>query len=244
MKMMKKTLLATALLATTSTAALAEISGNVALTTDYVFRGISQTDNDPAIQGGFDYSHESGFYIGTWGSNVDFLEGNDIELDYYAGIGGEMANGIGYDVGVIYYDYPAGDLGAGAPDAEFVEVYGGLSGTLGAADVSGKISYSPDYFGESGSAYYIDLGAGFGLANDFGLAFHVGYQSIDEAPASQAGFFATEEDSYVDWSVGLSKSVGGVDLGLTYTDTNLDSVDCFDTDICDATVFFSVSKSL
>ena len=89
--MMKKTLIATAVMAATSTAALADITGNVAMTSDYVFRGISQTDNQMAIQGGLDYAHESGIYVGTWASNVspDFFNGagNDpqIELDLYGG---------------------------------------------------------------------------------------------------------------------------------------------------------------
>jgi uncharacterized protein (TIGR02001 family) len=85
--MMKKTLIATALMAAISTTALADISGNVGMTSDYVFRGISQTDNQMAIQGGLDYEHPSGLYVGTWASNVssDFFNGtgNDpqIELD-------------------------------------------------------------------------------------------------------------------------------------------------------------------
>ncbi len=87
--MMKKTLIATAMLATTATAQ-AEISGNVSMASDYIFRGVSQTDNQMAVQGGFDYEHESGAYIGTWASNVDsnFFDNHtdpEIELDLYAG---------------------------------------------------------------------------------------------------------------------------------------------------------------
>ena len=113
--MIKKTLIASAVLAATSTAAMAEISGNVSMVSDYAFRGVSQTDNQMAIQGGFDYAHESGFYVGTWASNVDsnFLGGDgvdpQIELDLYAGYGMELANGVGLDFGVLQYFYPGSD---------------------------------------------------------------------------------------------------------------------------------------
>ena len=106
--MMKKTLIAAAL-ATVPLPSVAEISGNVALTTDYRFRGISQTTSDPAVQGGFDWSHDSGFYLGTWGSNVEFA--GSLELDYYGGFANNINDNIAYDVGFIYYDYPGGDLG-------------------------------------------------------------------------------------------------------------------------------------
>ena len=242
--MMKKTLLATALLAGSS-AAIAEITGNVGLVSDYPFRGISQTSNSAAIQGGLDYGHDSGFYAGIWGSNVDFLVGNDLELDYYAGLGGDVTDGVAYDVGVVYYDYPGGDLGAGANDPEYLEVYANLSGDVGPAGVTASLYYSPDFFGETGDGIYVGLGAEFALTPAVGLALSVGHQSIDEGKASDQGFFSSEEDSYVDWSVGLSTSVGGVDLGLTYTDTDLDSqADCFGTDICDDSIWVSVGKSL
>jgi len=111
--MMKKTLIATAMLATTSVAQ-AEISANVAMASDYVFRGLSQTDNQMALQGGFDYEHDSGLYIGTWASNVsqDFFNedgSNDpqLEVDLYAGYSGEIGV-IGYDVGYLRYQYPVG----------------------------------------------------------------------------------------------------------------------------------------
>jgi uncharacterized protein (TIGR02001 family) len=236
MKMMKKTLIAAAL-ATISLPSVAEIAGNVAMTTDYRFRGISQTDRNPAIQGGFDWSHDSGFYLGTWGSNVDFA--GSLELDYYAGYAGDITDSVAFDVGAIYYDYP-GDGGS----LEFWEIYGGLSGDLGPVSLSGKVSYSDDYFGESGTAFYYDLGASYALPAEFSLSAHFGYQTIDDGAASDAGFFSSSEDSYKDWSIGVSRSFMGVDLDLSYLDTNLGKSDCFDTKICDSTVVFSVSKSL
>ena len=112
MKYRKLTLACSALaLAATSAIIVAEeasphsLSANVAMTTDYIWRGISQTDNGPAIQGGIDYAHSSGFYLGTWASNVDFGTGDDsnIEIDVYGGYGNEVG-GLSYDVGIIHYD--------------------------------------------------------------------------------------------------------------------------------------------
>src|SRR5690606_38399513 len=90
-----------AVLAGGATAVQAELSANIGATSNYVWRGVTQTDDSAAIQGGIDYSHESGFYLGTWASNVEF---SDHELDLYGGYAGEAA-GIGYDVGVIFYTY-------------------------------------------------------------------------------------------------------------------------------------------
>ncbi|MEL6414140.1 MAG: TorF family putative porin, partial [Pseudomonadota bacterium] len=95
-----------------------EFSGNVALTTDYVWRGVSQNSENPAVQGGFDYANGA-FYAGTWASIVDF-GGANMELDLYGGFAGETEGGLSWDVGVIGYVYPDAD------DLDFLEVYGGL----------------------------------------------------------------------------------------------------------------------
>jgi uncharacterized protein (TIGR02001 family) len=232
MNMMKKTLIAAAL-ATVSLPSVAEISGNVALTTDYRFRGISQTDRDPAIQGGFDWAHDSGFYLGTWGSNVDLA--GDLELDYYVGFANDINDNIAYDVGYIYYDYP----GDGA-NQEYWEIYAGLSGDVGPVGLSGKVYYSNDFFDSTGTAYYYDLGASYGLPYDIGLSGHFGYQTINDGDK----FFSSNTGNYRDWSIGVSRSFMGVDLDLSYIDTSLGKSDCFDSKICDSTVVFSVSKSL
>ena len=136
--MIKKTLIATALLASSS-AALAEISANVTLASDYVFRGVSQTDNQMAIQGGFDWGHDSGFYVGTWASNVDsqFFGGAtdpQIELDLYLGYANEFSNGLGYDLGYLRYQYPGGG------DFNTNELYGVLS----YKGFSGSVNYSDE----------------------------------------------------------------------------------------------------
>lgn len=239
--MMKKTLIAGAVLAASSTAAMAEISGNVSMVSDYAFRGVSQTDEQIAIQGGLDYAHDSGFYVGTWASNVSeaFFNGtpsssNDpqIELDIYAGFGGELANGIGYDLGILHYDYP------GADQFDTDELY--ISGSMAGFTVSFNYTDELAFLGSTESAYYLAAGYEMGLPQDFGLSLHVG---LNDGDAFDGGPGAAFNDSYVDWSIGLTKSVAGVDLGLTYVDSDGDDSTYFG-DIADSRVVFSVGKSL
>jgi len=198
-------------LALTGLAAQAEITGNAAVVSDYNWRGISQSAGDPAIQGGIDYSHESGFYAGAWGSNVDFGDCCDenVEVDLYTGFRG--GDTLTWDVGLIYYWYP------GAEDIDFPEIYVGL----GWEWLSGKISYSND-FGNSGeSAFYFEANATYELPANFGLTGHLGYSDGDNCFASitnDAGDIVECEDSYMDWSVGATYALGNFTLGLKYAD--------------------------
>ena len=241
--MKKKSLIAGAVLAATSTAAMAEISGNVTLATDYAFRGVSQTGNQMAIQGGLDYAHESGIYVGTWASNVDstfFGGGQDpqIELDLYAGYAGELANGIGYDFGVLRYEYPGGD--SSGFDVDTTELY--ISGSYNGFSLSFNYTDELSFLFSTESAYYLAAGYEMSLPQDFGLSVSLGYSDGD-AFGSSAG--ASGLPDYMDWSIGVSKAIAGVDLGLTYYDNDLDvTTDCGGLDECDGRVVFSVSKSL
>ena len=241
---MKKTLIATALLASSS-ASLAEISGNVTMASDYVFRGISQTDNQMAIQGGFDYEHESGLYIGTWASNVDsdfFYSAKDpqVEWDIYAGYSGKVDN-FGYDLGYIRYQYPSTD------DVNTNEWYASGSYSAGEiGDFSLSANYSPklQFFASNDSAWYWKAAYENTLPwYEIGISAHVGYSTGD---AFDGGNGAALNDDYTDWSLGVSKSVFGVDLGMTYTDTDFSNSDDEDAleSISDSRVVFSVSKSL
>ena len=203
-----------------------EFSANVALSTDYVWRGVSQTDNGPAISGGFDYAHSSGLYAGVWASNVDFGDGDDsnIEMDIYAGYGGEFM-GVSFDVGVLHYDY------ASENNNNFDEVYVGL----GYGFLSAKVSYSSDGFAESDDATYYEIGADFELPWGVGLALHAGRYDVD----------AGSED-YSDWRVSLSKELVGLNFELAYTDTDMSDSECTsyagDDNLCDGRGVFTVSK--
>jgi len=220
MKNLSKTALASSLLVLSATAVAAEstVSANVALTSNYVWRGVTQTAEDPAIQGGFDFAHGSGFYLGTWGSNVDF--GNDavtsangdgatMELDIYGGYKFN-AGPVGLDVGVIRYLYPGAHSSL---KYDFTEVY--VGGSYGPFSL--KYSRASDYQGNltTQSGTYLDAALNFSLPQGFGLGLHVG-KSGGEGVQQAFG------KKYTDYKVSLSKDLGkGFSLGVAYTDTNM-----------------------
>jgi len=191
-------------------------SASIAVTSDYVWRGVSQTDSGPALQGGVSYKHESGFYMGLWGSNVDFGSGSDanIETDISAGFSGETATGLGYDFGAVRYLYP------GSGDLNMTELYAGVSYGIAGA----KVNYDPD----NQNVYY-EGALTFELPEEFGLVLHAGYYHFD------AG------DSVVDWKLALTKSWYGFDFELAYTDTDLNKNEAGDS--ADGRVFLSASKA-
>jgi len=159
-----------------------EFSANVALTTDYMYRGISQSNEQPAISGGFDYGYSTGgfadVYAGIWTSSLDFADGDtSIEIDYYGGLTGEFSNNISWDVGGFYYQYPGTDADA-AGDFDFFEVYGNLGYTFTDVRLEPSlgfgVAYSPDFFGETGDAVYFSGSLDLSLPNGFGLSFLIG----------------------------------------------------------------------
>lgn len=204
-----------------------EFSANVGLFTDYRFRGISQSDREPAIQGGFDWSHETGIYFGTWASNVDFNDAH-IEMDFYAGFANEVGN-FSYDLGAIYYWYPGTRRNR---NFDFFEIALGVGYDLDVAALSASANYSPDNFGSSGDALFLEGGVDVPLPEKFNIGATLGYQIIDDEAA-----FGTPD--YLTWSVTLSRPLFGFDLALSYVDT--DEGSCGSG--CDATVIFSVSRT-
>lgn len=235
---MKKLLLATTILTMSSTSAFAnggdfEIPGEfdsyVTFTNNYVFRGISQSDEGPAIQGGIDWSHESGVYAGVWGSSVDFDDDTDFELDIFVGYSDQLVEDVTYDLSLIYYAYPGSDQAL-----DFVEVYGALSYDLDFASVTGSVNYSPNNFNDSGNATYLSVAVDVPLPHGFSLSGHVGSQTIEDEDAFGA-------PDYVDY--GVSVNYGYQDfafsLGLTGTDLNENDV----ADNAGEQVVFSVSAS-
>lgn len=209
----------------------AELSGNVTMATDYVFRGFSQTDEKPAIQGGFDVGFESGFYLGTWASNVDFGpndagdSGAQAEWDFYAGYAFDLSETVSLDLTAIYFYYPG--------DADALD-YQEYVATLGISDFSLGLVYSPEYFGDGGpDAFVINADYSLGLTDVSSLDFHLGYSDADEDD------FFGDDDSYIDYMVGYNHDVAGVTLTLAWYGTDID-----DSDLADDRVVFSVSKSL
>lgn len=229
------TALALASLAGLATDVQAEISANAALVSDYRFRGISQSNEDFAIQAGFDYAAENGFYIGTWGSSVDFdsVSGFDgsLELDIYAGWGTDIGENSSIDLGYIYYAYPGDDSGA---DGDYQEIYA----NYGWRDLSLGVAYSDDYYGSSGSFWYLQANYDWSFAENWALSLHAGYNDFDEDV-----FLSSDKGHYIDYSVGVTWSVVGVDLGLAWVGTDLDKEDVFGYNWGDDTAVFSLSKS-
>lgn len=203
--------------------AQAEISANVTLATDYTFRGISQTGERGAIQGGFDWSGETGLYAGIWASNINFGGDASTEMDYYGGFAGETAGGLGYDVGFIYYDYE------NESEFDYLEFALGFS----YADFSVGVNYS-DEFGDGGPTYiYYSAGYSMSLTEQFSVDFNIGYTDTDEDD-----FWEDGADTYMDYGVTLGYSAYDLDFALALIGTDLDDVDA-----ADDRVVFSISKS-
>ena len=237
--MLKKKILFAALvlasLAGFTTQVHAEISANIALVNDYRFRGISQSNKNPALQGGFDYAFENGIYLGTWGSTVDFDSAGDfngsLELDVYGGWTTEFGENSSIDFGYIYYAYPGDDNGLDGDYQEFYANYGWRGLSLG-------VAYSDDYYGSSGKFWYLQANYDWNFAENWNLSLHIGYNDFDEDV-----FLSSDKGHYTDYSVGVTWSVVGVGLGLAWVGTNLDEGDVFGTDWGDDTAVFSISKS-
>lgn len=210
-----------------------ETSANVGFVSEYSFRGITQSDESFAIQGGFDAAHSSGLYAGVWASNVDFNDGDEaqMEADLYAGYATEF-QGLNVDIGAIYYAYPGAEV---AREYDFVEAALSVGHDFESFAATASVNYSPDYFNESGDATYTALAVDVPLPYELALSAHVGYQSIDDNAA-----FGVPD--YTDWSVGLGYSYEGFDLALTYVDTDLkEPSECADG--CAERLIASVSKS-
>lgn len=208
-------------------------TGNAGFTSEYSFRGIAQSDEHPAVQGGFDAAHDSGFYAGVWGSNVDFNDGSQAsaEVDIYAGFS-KSFKGLNVDVGAIYYAYPGADS---SRNYDFYELSLAAGYDFNLFSTSASINYSPEFFGKSGDALYYGLSVDVPLPYDFTLSGHLGHQTID----NNAAFGVPD---YTDWSVGLGYTIADFDLFLQYVDTDLDeTAECADG--CAERVIFGVSRT-
>lgn len=199
---------------------------NVGLFSQYIFRGLTQTGERTALQGGVDYSHSSGIYLGTWASNISWLEDNgsykhsSLELDLYGGYANTIGDtGIGYNVGLLQYYYPGDEQnGNGFVTANTTEVYGSLSYKWLTGKVSYVVSGNAFQVQDGQGTYYAELNANIPVA-DTGITanLHLGRQEFDGDTAG----VDNDRFSYTDWKVGLTKTwSNGVNVGGYYTDTN------------------------
>lgn len=214
------------------------VSGNVAVVTDYRFRGVSLSGGDFAVQGGIDVGHDSGFYVGTWGSSIDGGALGELELDVYGGWSGEVSPGVSVDVGLLYYMYPSSD--ASGLDTDIFEPYASVSATMGPVGATVGVAYAweQDSLGGDDNLYlYTDWS--LGIPNSpISLNAHLGYTDGALAPALLAG---ASDDNGFDWSVGASMPLtGGLSIGVAYVGTEGPSVDGFTDDAVVGTLSFSM----
>jgi uncharacterized protein (TIGR02001 family) len=215
------------------------ISGGVAYSTDYMYRGQSQTDNAPAVSGTVNYGYDgSSFdaYLGTWASSISF--GGNVEMDWYGGLTGSFGDtGLNWDVGFLYYMYPGG-----GEDLDFVEGHIGLSYTFSdlafEPTIGFKAHWSPEWQLDSDSSGYYEGNLSLSLPYDFGLAFHVGHQEV-----SDNGTWGSPD--WTEWNVYLSKAIWGpLSASVGYHDTNLSQAECFGGgNICEGRAVFVISAS-
>lgn len=193
-------------------------TGNFTLASEYLYRGIAQTRGKPAGQGGFDYAHPNGFYIGTWGSSISWLvdagaSGASLELDVYGGYKGSVNDDVSYDIGVLTYNYP-GSFPKGFTNPDTTEIYGAITWKWLTAKYSHTTTnlfgaLTPKGKKTTGSGY-LDLTATFDLGDGLGVTAHVGHQSVKDFSAA----------AYTDWKLGVTKDFGIVTAGLAVLSTD------------------------
>ena len=225
------------------------VTGNVAIVSDYRFRGISQTFEQPAIQGGIDYAHASGFYLGNWNSSVSglsYADSGGIEMDFYGGFKKAFGD-FGFDVGLLQYYYP-GAKAAGTEKYDTLEAYVAgswkwltLKYSLTMTDWFGVNSVSTGTAnGDSEGSGYLELNASYEIAPKLTLVGHIGQQTV-----KNYGHL-----DYVDYKIGATYDMSGWLLGAAYVDTDADpafytltNAQGKSKDLGKGTVVLSVSKS-
>jgi len=183
------------------------LSFNAALVSDYVFRGVTQNNFDPALQAGVNYDFgDSGFYAAAWGSNVDFgsADGSDVELDFILGFNTDLSDDWNLDLNITRYNYLGSRPGVDDDYSEFIAVLGYndmLSFTLG---------YANDYANTGDNQLYFGVDGSWEVGNGFNLTAGVGHTTFDVA------------DDYTSWTLGVNRDFGKVNIGLNYYDTDYD----------------------
>jgi uncharacterized protein (TIGR02001 family) len=241
------------------------VSGAATLTSDYRFRGVSQSDESMAVQGGITLSHESGFYVGTWASNLSgwgTFGGANMELDLIAGYKFGVGEGT-LDTGITWYMYPSG-----ADETDFAELYAKLSGTVGGLGLTAGVAYAPkqealgNWFpvgapadpGDKEDNLYLSGDAAYAVDGaPITLKAHIGY-SDGNPGLGPNGTSVAPTGTYFDWSLGADiVPISGITLSVSYIDTDISEAEAnlirpnFATlagnSISDATVVFSITAS-
>lgn len=192
----------------------AEISANVQLTSDYVFRGVSLADNGPAIQGGLDWSNDQ-FYVGTWASSLS----QDVEIDLYAGWT-PTTGPVTWDLGIISYNYPGADDDGAEFDYYEVKV-GGAMDVMEHLNLGAAYYYSPDNYGGTGTATYWEVNGDFTVNDALHITAAFGNQEIEDADGPLPG--VTSSSNYNTWNIGATYAYQGFEFDLRYHDTDIEA---------------------
>ncbi len=217
------------------------VTGGAALTSDYRFRGISQSDRDAAVQGWLQYDHASGFFFNVWASSIDFNDAADarVEVDFTAGYNFNLGPETTGSAKAVYYWYADADIPSGTGEYDYWEFIGNVGHDFGKFSMTGEIAYSPDYFGETGDAWALTGGVAVPVMDTFlfftdGLeaSGHVGHQWID---------IGTD---YMYYDFGATASWGQFALDVRWVDTDLRTSECFGTQNCEGGIVLTVSAEL
>jgi len=207
------------------------VSGSATLASDYRFRGVSQTDKEMAIQGGLTITHDSGLYVGAWGSNLSgwgTFGGANMELDLIAGVKTDLGENATLDAGLVWYMYPGG-----ADDTDFAELYAKISGTTGPLTLTGGVAYAPKQYalanvsnapnsrGQKDDNLYLYADGAYAVASTpFTLKAHVGY-SDGNPGLGPNGTSVSPTGSYWDWLIGVDTTWRNLTMGVAYVDTDI-----------------------
>lgn len=221
------------------------VSANVAMVTDYRFRGVSYSGGDFAIQGGFDIAHSSGFYVGTWASSLDDQTAGygDTELDIYGGYSGAINDTLSFDVGMLIYIYPS----AAGTNNDYWEPYASVTAAVGPAEVTAGVAYAWEQDSVSSSFaddnLYLYTDVGFGIPNTpVSVSGHLGY--TDGSFSSPTYFGNSDDTTSFDWSIGASMAVfGPLEVGVSYVGVEGKGNTVRDNYITDDTIVASLSAS-
>jgi uncharacterized protein (TIGR02001 family) len=207
------------------------ITGSATLASDYVFRGFSQTDEEPAIQGSVGLTHQNGLALSLWGSNVDFNDGDEAASEFDATVSYTASVGpVNFTLDGIYYAYPGADDDL---DYDYVEGFAGVSRSFeNYGDYSLQAFYSPDFFAGSGDAVYTTVSATIPTpVENLKAVGSIGHQWIEDNDQ-----FGAED--YADWSLGATYGWDKVTFGVRYFDTDIADNDC--SSLCDSRVVGSI----
>lgn len=199
-------------------------SWNAALTSEYLYRGISQSDDHPALQFDAGYGFASGFYVGAWGSNVDFGDSTDAEIDTYVGWNGDLADGVNFDVQINRYNYVNQP-----PDVDYA--YNELISKLTFNERYGvTLGYTDDYLAMGVNSTYLAVDGSWDVGSGVNLTAGAAY-------TRNSGDLA----SYADYSVGLNRDFGPINVALQYVGTNGRAEELFGEDASENTFVLTLS---